>query len=382
MNIVIITSNSKYQQQQRILSLRSQYWAQQGHSVVFLNMNHPKFLSDLFDHDKHPQTVIFWGPFYSIFITLMGNHTKGLSTYLTSPSVGHIGDHPFAEWLARSLELNKNLTFIGREVKYKDALQFLLGHNSIDFRLIDAIQYRPIELKHSVEIIDHSKREIDFLVPMDFRQNTPSLVHAFELLKTLKIKKSTFDKICNEMIVSLDVYPLDIVVEHLSSTQIKNIQFNPQNKHRFLSALHILDMQTRKRRRIDILKKTIDLNPQYQFLVLSSEVKALAHYDNIVYLGPQRFDDYSTLLANSKNVVFSSPTYPNVINERYCDAILYQTNIMSDVNTSIKNLPFSEKLKPHTFIHDQINTRDSEMIDFFNHSPTVAERLLHIFEGL
>lgn len=360
---------------------RADYWSRQGAEVYLIKEDDPNFLQLIIELDSLPHTVFYWGVAFYISLYRMGK-LEAIYKNLQSPSVGVIGDHPFAPWLIEHLaSLSDKIVIFGKEPCYQSVLKVIVPNYS-QYRSGQTSSY-PLG-SHHIRVVPFSDRFIDILVPMDMRMTYIDRDKLRAEGQQLHLPNDWVDQTLDDLHLQPDIYPFDLMREHLAPyydvTELRN-----RDVSKFMSLMsfcHNMDMCQRGERRLVFLRDLIESNPDATIMALCNESELLPSRDNVSYLGWTKYKSYKNLLAHSHACAFVSPSYPHVINERLYDILPLHVGTITPLNQALKQLEFKTvkselrmskaNFSEESFAHDLMQIQ----------RPGIMEVLFEIFKEL
>ena len=383
-HITLINASSKnntihYRNAQKIKE-----WTSLGFDVSMISISSDNlFIRDIFIADRIPNNIFYWGPFFGITINplVVQQNQISLISQLTSPSFGHLGDHPFAEWMMEALDGVANLdcfTLSGREKYFvKDLDCFSKREYFKYFPLDEACPYRITEPSSKI-----NKEELT-LVAMDFRYLKDINAIIEQGARNLGLNKFRIKELM-EYLSTSDLYITDAIQAYIKEKKSR-YKFSEIDKDVLARAtgklFHLIDMKYRYSTRVNIFNEYCELFPHQHILVLGNKMPGLKPNKNTEFVGNLVFEDYLKLLDVAKTTLFANPTYPNVVNERIFAALQRNVDIICDENKAIHNVLGG----PSTYLNDhliKIKSDDPRILSRAMSMETVIEKLAKKFKSM
>lgn len=241
---------------------------------------------------------------------------KPLIEHIENRAYGRIGDHPFARFMhQRVLRLNRNLVLSSPSFDWEEGAK-LMNPSAGGFLLRRGWVVNQDRFDRATQV-ESSERDIDVLVPLDFRDTYPSLQEIIDKSRRLPIQLD-WASLYDDLLKTRTLTPLRIFVRHFrekTGQDFTRWHLSRPSFFALLSTLSDLDFRVRGDRRVIALQKLAS-HKHLKIVVLSNRFTQSPDGSHIHYVGKRSFQDYLSLVRRSRMALNVAPTYPDVWPER------------------------------------------------------------------
>ena len=367
----------------------SQSFREQGLGTDFVSAQEGKYVKELVKASSDPTVAIYSGAMgYDLRVRADMNLNGNLFDLLEKKVTGYLGDHPYTQFMwSRLHNAGKNVSFVTGCESIKNEYDLIFkGKNEV--KVIDRLP--AITNNASLENVPLTQdREIELLVPLGLHKHVANQ-------KTISKDLSRFGNKAKK--VGLDTYEsaltdysgsvFEIFWQKLKEHTGVDYEFQGVQRKEdqvWLSVVSTVDWHIRKERRIRLLNglKHIDSDKKI-VITASSDLKELfpkLKNNNINWIGEVSSDRLDQLYLQSKQVLNSNPTYPDVVHGRIRSAMISGAAIISDYSSLLDEVFGTDK--GISFVgmngeglpnHLQSSTRDIQKIA--DHGRKIIKKIL------
>ncbi|MGY6564102.1 MAG: O-linked N-acetylglucosamine transferase, SPINDLY family protein [Halomonadaceae bacterium] len=282
--------------------------------------------------------------YYDACLQSSGLAPKNLYEIYNKPLVGSIGDHPYA-------------TFMTQRMRHAASHMLLIGSPSLveearflrpDMPYMMAVQRNTMpEGGLSVDDVDHSKRDIDLLVPMNLAYACVWREKYNNLLDAAKRRGKKFHDIVKTVIEEYTNFSTSLFEKFLKTYEdIAEEKWKvslpwSEKDVLLMSLLGSIDDIVRGRARAQALQKLGGLSKNLNVVVLQDEnTKAalgreVSNTAHMQFVGVKSSESMPALYQRSKLVLHVNPTYHDSLHERFVHAVNNGCGVLSNENMTM-----------------------------------------------
>ncbi|REL38643.1 FkbM family methyltransferase [Rhodohalobacter sp. SW132] len=329
----------------------SKSFRDQGFSTDFVCAQEGNYVKELVKASADPTVAIYSGAMgYDLRVQADMNLNGNLYDLLDKKVTGYLGDHPYTQFMwSRLHNAGKNVTLITGCKSIKNEYDLIFkGKNEV--KVIDRLP--AITNNASLKKVPLTQdREIELLVPLGLHKHVANQTTISKDLsrfgnKAKKVGLDMYESALTDYSGSVFEIFLQKLKEHTGvDYEFQGVQ--RKEDQAWLSVVSTVDWHIRKERRIRLLNglKHIDSDKKI-VITASAELKKLfpkLKNKNINWIGEVSNDRLDQLYLQSKQVLNSNPTYPDVVHGRVRSAMTSGAAIISDYSSLLDEVFGADK---------------------------------------
>jgi len=325
-----------------------------GIAVEILQFPKDDFFARLFTNLADENCIVyFYGYLYDL--RLVTSVAKGGIIHALENSrattIATVGDHPFSPFMQAAIgHAHPSTRFIVMDKTFPDEMR------ALNPALKDSrYAYRPIAPAATYEAnlaTNFDDRHFDLVVPMfvtDMSENgidfILSSVHTDWFKRTIEATYA-------QSLVEYQKSPFHIFTECLQA-EIGTITFddirgqNPKFVREILTTLAAVDGLVRQDRRQQMIASLLKTVGGLKVAVTCDPIPALKVDERVEFLGKRPVSDVVGLMSNTRAVLNCNPSYPSSLHERVVSGMLYESCVITDINSYIDRNFSAKELVPY-----------------------------------
>ncbi|PKG54899.1 O-linked N-acetylglucosamine transferase family protein [Halomonas sp. MES3-P3E] len=289
--------------------------------------------------------AVFYGSnrYYDADVSINGIDKKNLFDVLGTPLIACISDHPYTDFMMnRIANASKNGLLYGSQ-SLVDEVKFLRP----DIKSVSARESEPAPTLIMKEPVDHSKREIDILVPMNLDYACAAESNYLLVLAEAKKINQNYHTLVARVVEEYNDFSKSLMDFYKECyREVFGAEWQPctpwsQRDIVLIKLLGKIDDIVRGRKRLQAMSLIAKIAGDYNVVVLANEKvksrlpKEIANSGNLQFIGTKNTATLEELYKKSRYILNVSPTYHDSIHERVRNAAAAGCAILSNKNKKL-----------------------------------------------